>query len=148
MKLVGFYIMKGEALCVNIKDVSSAEAQMRGKKKSRRPAPACQNCSMCSITVFSSFIAKTAGIRNCTTNNLQPPETFSTCSLEDDGSKGETVMGEKYGSLIAIFILALCVHSNIVVEHALLQTIIKAVSLFVMIASALAAFVKGIRQPS
>lgn len=44
-------------------------------------------------------------------------------------------MGEKYGSLIAIFILALCVHSNIVVEHALLQTIIKAVSLFVMIAS-------------
>jgi len=68
--------------------------------------------------------------------------------LEDDGSKGETVMGEKYGSLIAIFILALCVHSNIVVEHALLQAIIKTVSLFVMIASALAAFVKGIRQPS
>lgn len=132
---------------MNIKDVSSAEAQMRGKN-SRRPAPACQNCSMCSITVFSSFIAKTAGIQSCTINNLQPPETFSTCFLEDDGSKGETVMGEKYGSLIAIFILALCVHSNIVVEHALLQTIIKAVSLFVMIASALAAFVKGIRQPS
>ena len=147
MDLVGFYIAKGEAPCVNIKDVSSAEAQMRGKN-SRRPAPACQNCSMCSITVFSSFIAKTAGIQSCTINNLQPPETFSTCSLEDDGSKGETVMGEKYGSLIAIFILALCVHSNIVVEHALLQTIIKAVSLFVMIASALAAFVKGIRQPS
>ena len=147
MNLVGFYIAKGEAPCVNIKDVSSAEAQMRGKN-SRRPAPACQNCSMCSITVFSSFIAKTAGIQSCTINNLQPPETFSTCSLEDDGSKGETVMGEKYGSFIAIFILALCVHSNIVVEHALLQTIIKAVSLFVMIASALAAFVKGIRQPS
>lgn len=147
MNLVGFYIAKGEAPCVNIKDVSSAEAQMRGKN-SRRPAPACQNCSMCSITVFSSFIAKTAGIQSCTINNLQPPETFSTCSLEDDGSKGETVMGEKYGSLIAIFILALCVHSNIVVEHALLQTIIKAVSLFVMIASALVAFVKGIRQPS
>ncbi len=97
---------------MNIKDVSSVEAQMLGKKKSRRPAPACQSCSMCRITAFSSFIAKTAGIQSCTINNLQPPETFSTCSLEDDGPKGETVMGEKYGSLIAIFILALCVHSN------------------------------------
>jgi len=148
MNLVGFYIVKGEAPCVNIKDVSSVEAQMLGKKKSRRPAPACQSCSMCSITAFLLFIAKTAGIQSCTINNLQPPETFSTCSLEDDGPKGETVMGEKYGSLIAIFILALCVHSNIVVEHSLLQAIIKTVSLFVMIASALAAFVKGIRQPS
>ena len=133
---------------MNIKDVSSVEAQMLGKKKSRRPAPACQSCSMCSITAFLLFIAKTAGIQSCTINNLQPPETFSTCSLEDEGPKGETVMREKYGLLIAIFILALCVHSNIVVEHALLQAIIKTVSLFVMIASALAAFVKGIRQPS
>ncbi|RCK12590.1 hypothetical protein DT075_09315 [Bacillus licheniformis] len=83
----------------------------------------------------------------CSAPWLAPPTCVGDPS-PINSYQGETVMGEKYGSLIAIFILALCVHSNIVVEHALLQTIIKAVSLFVMIASALAAFVKGIRQPS
>lgn len=56
-------------------------------------------------------------------------------------------MMEKYGLCITLFILALCVHSNIIVESPLLQTIIKMVSLFIMAAATLAAFIKSIRQP-
>ncbi|WP_182423295.1 hypothetical protein [Bacillus sonorensis] len=55
---------------------------------------------------------------------------------------------EKYGLHIALFILALCIYSNIIVENPLLQTAIKMISLFVMAASAIAAFIKSLRQPS
>ncbi|ASB90517.1 hypothetical protein OZL92_23650 [Bacillus sonorensis] len=57
-------------------------------------------------------------------------------------------MMEKYGLHIALFILALCIYSNIIVENPLLQTAIKMISLFVMAASAIAAFIKSLRQPS
>ncbi|WP_175077090.1 hypothetical protein [Bacillus glycinifermentans] len=57
-------------------------------------------------------------------------------------------MMEKYGLFIAVFIFALCVHSNIIVENPLLQTAVKTVSLVVMVAAGVGAFAKSLKQPS
>ncbi|MBU8788552.1 MULTISPECIES: hypothetical protein [Bacillus] len=57
-------------------------------------------------------------------------------------------MMEKYGLFIAVFIFALCVHSNIILENPLLQTAVKTVSLVVMVAAGVGAFAKSLKQPS
>ncbi|MDA1476199.1 hypothetical protein [Bacillus changyiensis] len=55
-------------------------------------------------------------------------------------------MMEKYGLHIAIFILALCVHSNIIVESPLLQEIIKIGSLMIMVLAVVTAILKKSKQ--
>lgn len=57
-------------------------------------------------------------------------------------------MMEKYGLFIAVFIFALCVHSNIILENPLLQTAVKTVSLVVMVAAGVGAFAKSLKRPS
>ncbi|PJZ01078.1 hypothetical protein CPT06_07400 [Bacillus vallismortis] len=42
-------------------------------------------------------------------------------------------MLEKYGLLIALFILALCVNSNIMIESRILGTLIDSISFIVMV---------------
>ncbi|MCY7783482.1 MULTISPECIES: hypothetical protein [unclassified Bacillus (in: firmicutes)] len=49
-------------------------------------------------------------------------------------------MFEKYGLLIALFILALCVNSNIITDSRLLGTLIDFISFMVMVSCVLAAW--------
>ncbi|MGQ9009448.1 hypothetical protein ACTXHP_14820 [Bacillus stercoris] len=49
-------------------------------------------------------------------------------------------MFEKYGLLIALFILALCVNSNIITDSRLLGTLIDFISFTVMVSCVLAAW--------
>ncbi|MDA7028101.1 hypothetical protein PJ311_16120 [Bacillus sp. CLL-7-23] len=55
-------------------------------------------------------------------------------------------MMDKYGLHIVIFILALCVHSNIIVENPLLQKIIKIGSLMIMVLAVVTAIFKKSKQ--
>ncbi|AFI28975.1 hypothetical protein SC22_09730 [Bacillus sp. A053] len=50
-------------------------------------------------------------------------------------------MFEKYGLLIALFILALCVNSNIITDSRLLGTLIDFISFTVMVSCVLAAWI-------
>ncbi|MDI5789800.1 zinc ribbon domain-containing protein [Bacillus licheniformis] len=75
MNLVGFYIAKGEAPCVNIKDVSSAEAQMRAKFATT--GTGLSNCSMCSITVSRRLL------QNCGYSELYNKQSSTAGNILD-----------------------------------------------------------------